>query len=151
MSRRLKILFTLIGLAVVGFIVIQFIPVGNIIPGLKFPGNPPVDQHFQWDSPQTEQLARSACYDCHSNETRYPWYANVAPASWLLNHDINEARDRMNFSTWNKQEFDVDSMIDQIQSGEMPKAIYLPLHPEARLTAEQKAQLIAGIQATFAN
>ncbi len=149
MFRRRKTIFALIGLAIVGFVVIQFIPVGNIISGLKFPGNPPVNQQFQWDSPQTEQLAKAACYDCHSNETKYPWYANVAPVSWLLYHDINEARDNLNFSTWSKQEIDVDKIINQIERGEMPKAIYLPLHPEANLTAEQKTQLIAGLRETF--
>ena len=71
--------------------------------------------------------------------------------SWLLYHDINEARGKLNFSTWTKQEIDVDNIIDQIEKGVMPKFIYLPLHPEARLTAERKALLIAGLQATFAN
>ena len=63
--------------------------------------------------------------------------------------NINFARDALNFSTWSKQEIDVDDIIDQIETGAMPKPIYLPLHPEANLTAEQKAQLIAGLRATF--
>ena len=103
MSRRLKIVFGIIGLGIVGFIVIQFIPMGNFRERFKFPGNPAVNQQFQWNSPQTEQLARAACYDCHSNETKYPWYASIAPVSWLVYHDINEGRDNLNFSTWAKK------------------------------------------------
>lgn len=149
MSRRMKMILGVIALAIVGFLVIQILPLGNVIPTLQFPGNPAVEQQIQWDSPQTEQLARAACYDCHSNETVYPWYANVAPVKWLVYHDINEGRERMNFSTWQMREFDVDTMVDMIEKGQMPKSVYLPMHPEARFTAEQKAQLIAGIEATF--
>ncbi len=149
MSRRLKMIVSAVVVIGIGFLVIQIIPVGSIIPELRFPGNPPVQQQFQWDSPQTEQLVKAACYDCHSNETRYPWYATVAPFSWLVDHDINEGRDNLNFSTTAKENVDVNDIVNQIQSGEMPKSIYLPIHPEARLTDEQKAQLIAGIRATF--
>ena len=151
MSRRRKLILGVIGVIFVGFIGLQLIPPEQVFSDYKYPGNPPVGQQFQWDSPQTEQLARSACYDCHSNETVYPWYSHIAPVSWLVYDDVNVARDSLNFSTWTKQEIDVDDIIDQIQQGAMPKPIYLPLHPEAHLTAEQKAQLIAGLQATFAN
>jgi len=151
MSRRRKLILGVIGVIFVGFIGLQLIPPEQVFSDYKYPGNPPVGQQFQWDSPQTEQLARSACYDCHSNETVYPWYSHIAPVSWLVYDDVNVARDSLNFSTWTKQEIDVDDIIDQIQQGAMPKPIYLPLHPEAQLTAEQKAQLIAGLQATFAN
>lgn len=149
MSRRRQIVLGIAILIVALFISLQIIPPEKIRPDYKFPGNPPVNQQFQWDSPQTEQLARAACYDCHSNETRYPWYASVAPASWLVNYDVNFARDALNFSTWGKSDMDLNSMIDQIESGEMPKAIYLPLHPEAQLSAAQKQQLIVGLKATF--
>jgi hypothetical protein len=151
MSRRRKILLSIVAILVIGFVVLQLIPPEKIFPDYKYTGNPPVDPQFKWDSPQTEQLARAACYDCHSNETRYPWYSHFAPVSWLINRDVNVARDNLNFSTWTKQEIDVGDIIDQIQDGAMPLPIYLPLHPEAQLTAEQKAQLIAGLQATFAN
>ncbi|MBA3873051.1 MAG: heme-binding domain-containing protein [Anaerolineae bacterium] len=149
MSRRRKVLLGIVAVIVIAFIGLQLIPPEKVFSDYKFPGNPPVDAQFQWDSPQTEQLARSACYDCHSNETRYPWYSHVAPVSWLIYDDINVARDSLNFSTWSKREIDVNDIIDQIQQGAMPLPIYLPLHSEAQLTAEQKAQLIAGLQATF--
>jgi hypothetical protein len=151
MSRGRKILLGIVAMIVIGFIGLQLIPPEKVFPDYKYPGNPAIDPQFQWDSPQTEQLARAACYDCHSNETRYPWYSHIAPVSWLLYRDINVARDNLNFSTWNKQEIDVDDIINQIEQGAMPKSNYLPLHPEAQLTTEQKAELIAGLQATFAH
>lgn len=149
MNRRRKIVVGLVVAAVAVFAIFQVFPIGNFAPDMRFPGNPPVDAQFTWDSPQTEQLVRSACYDCHSNETRYPWYGNIAPVSWLVYHDINEGRENLNFSTWTAREIEVDNLIDQIETGNMPKSIYLPMHPEANLTAEQKAQLIAGLRATF--
>ena len=149
MSRRLQILLGVTMLVVAAFVSLQIIPPEKISPDYKYPGNPPVDQQFQWNSPQTEQLVRAACYDCHSNETRYPWYAHIAPSSWLINYDVNIARDALNFSTLGKSEIDLNDMIDLIQEGAMPKSIYLPLHSEANLSPEQKTQLIAGLRATF--
>jgi len=149
MSRRRKIILGVAAIPVLLFIGLQLIPPEQVFSDYKYPGNPPVDPQFTWDSPQTEQLARSACYDCHSNETRYPWYSHIAPVSWLIYGDINVARDNLNFSTWTKQEIDLNDIIDQIQQGAMPLPIYLPLHPAAQLTDDQKAQLIAGLEATF--
>ncbi len=83
--------------AVVGAVAlaaIQFVPYG------RDHTNPPVTASPAWDSPRTEQLVRAACYDCHSNETVWPWYSSVAPASWLLQRDVDEGRDHMNFSEW---------------------------------------------------
>lgn len=109
--------------------------------------NPPVTHTVQWDSPRTEALARAACFDCHSNETRWPWYAYVAPMAQLVVHDVQEGRENMNFSTG--RELEGDEMIENIESGEMPLPIYVPLHPEANLSAEDKATLIEGLRATF--
>ena len=78
------------GLLAVGLIAIQLIPVNRT--------NPPVTAPIKWDSPTTEALARRACMDCHSNETVWPWYSYVAPASWLVYFDVQEARSRLNFS-----------------------------------------------------
>jgi cytochrome c551/c552 len=78
------------GLLVVGLIAIQLVPVNHT--------NPPVTAPIKWNSAETEALARRACMDCHSNETVWPWYSNVAPASWLVYYDVVEARSRLNFS-----------------------------------------------------
>ncbi len=148
MSRRIRtIILTIVGIGIIGFVILQIIPAGSINAKFATPGNPPVTNSIKWDSAQTEQLARSACFDCHSNETRSVWYSNIAPVSWLVNKDINEGRQKLNFST--SRELEGDEMIEQIQRGKMPPAIYLPMHPEANLTATQKQQLMGGFQATF--
>lgn len=139
MSIR-RVIVGIVAVAIVGFVILQFIPGFDIT-------NPPVTQAIQWDSPETEQLIRAACYDCHSNETVWPWYSQIAPVKWLVVHDVDEGRQEMNLSTGRRIE--ADEMIEQIERGEMPPRIYLPLHPEANLSAEQKAALIAGIEATL--
>ncbi|MCA9836062.1 MAG: heme-binding domain-containing protein [Trueperaceae bacterium] len=135
-AKYLLWLFT--GLLVL-FIVIQFIPLA----GAKT--NPPVQAEPQWDSPQTRELAVRACYDCHSNETVWPWYSNVAPISWLVIHDTMEGREKLNFSEWNLPQREADEAAETVQDGEMPLKIYLPTHPEARLTNEERDQLIQGL------
>ncbi|GAB4433623.1 MAG: heme-binding domain-containing protein [Anaerolineae bacterium] len=140
-SRVVKILGGLALFAVVGFVLIQLIPVSRT--------NPPVVSEPNWDSPQTRALMERACFDCHSNETKWPAYAYVAPVSWLVARDVNEGRDKFNLSDWLNNPGEGKEMIETIQKGEMPMPIYLPLHPEARLTAAEQAQLIAGIEATF--
>ena len=148
MSRRTRnIILGILGLGIIVFVIFQIIPAGSINADFASPGNPPVTYEIKWDSPETEKLARAACFDCHSNETRYPWYSNIAPMAWLVNSDINQARKKMNFSTGSK--LFSDEMEENIESGEMPKPLYLPLHPEANLTPEQKKQLIDGLIATF--
>jgi len=141
MKKKLKWIFVL---AVVVFIGMQF---AN--PSLK---NPPVIPGHDLMTtnpppPEVAALLHRACYDCHSNETVWPWYSNIAPISWLLVHDVDEGRGKMNFSTGSH--LDARDMIRQIQNGSMPKSIYLPLHPDANLSDTEKADLIAGITATF--
>ena len=136
-GRRIGIIILL------ALVAIQFVPVGD---GLT---NPPVTQSVRWDSPRTEELARRACYDCHSNETKWPWYAHVAPVSWLVAHDVHEAREHLNFSEWDKEQRDADEATHEVEEGEMPLAIYTLLHPEARLGDSAKAQLIEGLRKTL--
>ena len=92
-------------------------------------------------------LLRAACYDCHSNETEWPWYASVAPASWLCVKDTNEGRRHLNFSEWGnyppgKVEHKLEEIAEYVEEGEMPLAVYLPLHAEARLSDEDRAVLV---------
>lgn len=136
--KKKVILWVLIGLVVVGLL-IQLIP----LPGRG--NNPPVVSEPPWDSPQTRLLVKRACFDCHSNESRWPLYAYVAPVSWLIYNDVMEGRSRMNFSEWNTRSRDMGDIIEEIQSGGMPPAIYLPMHPEAQLTVAEKQQLITGL------
>ncbi|MCB9451028.1 MAG: heme-binding domain-containing protein [Anaerolineaceae bacterium] len=135
-----RIILGVLGVAVLGFLAIQFVP------GYERT-NPPVTQTINWSSAETEALMRRACYDCHSNETVWPWYSNIAPVSWLVVDDVNEGRRKLNFSTGHG-EMEARELIEQIERGSMPPSKYLITHPEANLTTEEKAALIAGIRAT---
>lgn len=92
-------------------------------------------------TPQVTAILDRSCNDCHSNKTRWPWYSNVAPVSWLVIGDVNEGRQNMNLSEWGRYtERDVDGLLKQIcrevKSGGMPLAIYKPLHPSSKLSTE---------------
>src|SRR5262245_16995178 len=98
MSRRRKIIIGVVVLGIVGFLVMQVFPLGSLRPVYERHPNPPVLVNIQWSSPEVAGLVKRACYDCHSNETNYPWYSNIAPVSWLITRDINVGRAVMNFS-----------------------------------------------------
>jgi len=131
------------GAILAGFLLIQLVPYGHDHT------NPPVTGEPAWDSSATKALAQRACFDCHSNETAWPWYSNVAPVSWLLQRHVTEGRERLNFSTWGTGHQEVEHAARLIQQGEMPPWDYLLLHPAARLGDAEKAQLISGLQATL--
>jgi len=128
--------------AIVVGVVIQLIPFGHQHT------NPAVVREPAWDSPRTRELARRACFDCHSNETAWPWYSNVAPVSWLTQRDVNGGRMHLDFSEWNKPQRHAGHVLEEIRSGDMPLWFYLPMHSTARLAADEKAALIAGFQKT---
>jgi Haem-binding domain len=134
------ILFVALGLVVL-FLLIQLVPFG------RNHTNPPVVSEPKWDSPATRALAQRACFDCHSNETVWPWYSNVAPVSWLVASDVQDGRRRMNFSEWNRGfQPSIGEISGIIQEGEMPPAQYLLMHPQARLTDTEKQSLINGLR-----
>ncbi len=149
MKRLLLVGGGLIVAALVLFGLIQLAPTG-----VSFT-NPPVVSEPKWNSPQTRALAQRACFDCHSNETAWPWYTRIAPVSWLTAHDVIDGRARLNFSTWGQptsgrgEGTNVRDLVRAVQDGSMPPAIYLPLHPAAQLTADEQQHLVAGFQATF--
>lgn len=138
--KRALIIIIVVGVVLFGLL--QLIPVSLT--------NPPVVREIKWDSPQTRALAERACMDCHSNETKYPWYAGVAPMSLLLADHINEGREKMNFSNWDNYYVEFDEIEETIAEGKMPPRSYLLMHPEARLSDAEKQQLVAGLQATLA-
>jgi len=119
---------------IVVLIGIQFVPVDKT--------NPPVTGEIK--APENVmQILRNSCYDCHSNEVKWPWYSNVAPMSWLVAYDVDEAREHMNFSEWasysteDKAE-DIEEIWEEVEEGNMPLWYYLPLHPEAKLSDNDK-------------
>lgn len=128
--------------AIVGLVVIQAVPYG------RSHDDPPVTGEPEWDSPETLALAERACFDCHSNESEWPWYSNVAPISWLVQHDVDEGRERLNWSEWPGR-YEADEAAETVREGEMPPAVYTVIHPEARLSADELSQLAAGLERTF--
>ncbi|MGA7228882.1 MAG: heme-binding domain-containing protein [Acidimicrobiia bacterium] len=110
--------------------------------------NPPVITEPAWDSQQTLDLAKRACFDCHSNETKWAWYTNIAPMSWLIQHDVEEGRQKLNWSEWDNPPRENES-VETIREGSMPPRVYTLIHSEARLTDQEMSTLIDGMRATF--
>lgn len=142
-SRSLKRLLFTVGSLVVLFGLMQLVPYG------RTHSNPPTVQEPKWDSPRTRELAVRACFDCHSNETKWPWYADVAPMSWIVEFDIANGRSVINFSEWNRPfPLAVYSGLS-VRTGGMPIAKYRMAHPEAQLTPEETEALARGLDATL--
>ena len=94
-----------------------------------------------------EAILRTSCYDCHSNNTNYPWYSNIQPVRFFMEHHIKEAKEDLNFDEWGKyskrkQENKLDRIVKQIKSDEMPLASYTLIHKNARLTTVQKEEIM---------
>jgi hypothetical protein len=111
--------------------------------------NPPVTREPRWDRPETRALAVRACFDCHSNETVWPWYSHVAPVSWLTQWDVDEGRRKLNYSEWDRGQREANESAKTVRKGEMPPWFYVLPRPHARLTAAERTALIAGLEATF--
>lgn len=111
--------------------------------------NPPVRAEPAWDSPRTRELAARACFDCHSNQTRWLWYHRIAPVSWLVFSDVKEGREELNWSEWDRPQKRAAKAAREVSKGEMPLRIYALAHPEARLSTEERGELVRGLAATF--
>ncbi len=140
MSKTLRIvLLALLGI----FVIIQFFQIDK--------ENPPVvaEQNFvNIVSPPEDitKLLKDACYDCHSHETKYPWYTSVAPVSWWIAGHIEEGREHFNLSEWGtydaeKKAHKAEEAAEEVEEGHMPISTYPPLHPEARLSDAQRERL----------
>lgn len=141
-ARRKYGVTVVVALGVV-FAAIQLVPFGHSHV------NPPVTAEPTWNSPQTRALFQRACFDCHSNQTRWPWYSHVAPMSWLVQRDVDGGRSHLDFSQWNQPQRHAKDVAHEISSGAMPLWFYLPMHPAARLSAAEKQAMIAGAAATL--
>jgi hypothetical protein len=148
MTRKEKAAWMIAGTALTAFVVLQFLPIWWFEPTTNLT-NPPVLNDIRWNSPETAGMMERACYMCHSNETRLPLYMQVAPLSWVAAQRVNNAREVLNFSEQRADQISAEDVIEAIENGSMPPAQYLLLHPEAQLSAREKAQLIAGIRATL--
>ena len=119
------------------------------VPYGRHHGNPPVRVEPSWDAPVTRALAVRACYDCHSNETIWPWYAHVAPVSWLVQRDVDEGRRKLNFSEWDRPQKEAHESASAVRKGEMPPWFYTLVQREARISGVESRVLIAGLEATL--
>ena len=122
------------------FAAVQLVPYGWRRP------NPPVTQDAPWPDGEAEQIARSSCYDCHSNETDWPVYTYVAPFSWLTHKDVAEGRDKFNFSDWDEDHGDVDKAIKAVKDGSMPPDQYTWIHRGSSPSDEEIDDLVAALE-----
>jgi hypothetical protein len=140
-------------LSVVSSIAIAFVAVFALIQAVPYGrshSNGPVTGEPQWATPQTRELMVRACFGCHSNEVKYPSYANIAPISWAVQSHIDDGRGSVNYSEFSANSRRGRNTLRVIQSGFMPPSYYTRFgrHPEAKLTAEEMKTLIAGLEAT---
>jgi hypothetical protein len=137
-------LLKLLAAAIILLALIQFVPYG------KDHSNPPITGEPKWDSAKTKELFSRACKDCHSNETVWPWYSNYAPVSWLVQVDVSLGRKKFDVSEWGRPgKNEGDEAASEVREGKMPPFFYLPAHPEAKLSTEEKNDLAKGLAATF--
>lgn len=136
MARGLRRV-ALVGLVV--FVAMQLVPYG-----LRHP-NPPVVSEPVWPDARTEELARAACYGCHSNETDWPLYSYVAPMSFLVRWDVERGRDALNFSEWDEYSSEADDAAEVVADGSMPLDRYVLLHRDADLSAEERVELATAL------
>jgi mono/diheme cytochrome c family protein len=124
------------------FVAMQLVPYG------RDHTNPPVTGEPTWDTPATRALAKQACFDCHSNETEWPAYASIAPASWLVRRDVDEGRAVLNFSEWTRPQKEAKEAAKEVREGEMPPSAYKLIHAHARLSAADLDRLAQGLANT---
>jgi heme-binding protein len=136
MSILKRVLQVLIIIIAAGIIVAQF--VGPVRSNPVTAPSQSADTHLQI-SPEVRSILIRSCGDCHSNDTRWPWYSNVAPVSWFVIDHVNHGRQHLNFSEWgrytdNESEEMLEHICKEVKSGSMPLTSYTSIHKEARLS-----------------
>jgi hypothetical protein len=113
--------------------------------------NPPVTQDAPWPDGRARELATTACYDCHSNQTRWPPQSYVAPFSWMVTRDVEQGREALNFSTWfsagDTDDGEADDAAEVVADAEMPPRRYLLVHPDAALSDAERQVLVEALEA----
>ena len=138
--RRRFLLRAGLGLLAVA-VLLQLVPYG------RDHTNPAVTQDAPWPDGRARELATAACYDCHSNQTRWPPQSYVAPFSWLLTRDVEQGRDELNFSTWDAEGGEADDAAEAVAEGSMPPRRYLLVHPDASLSDAERQVLVEALEA----
>ena len=139
-----RTLFVVVSSLVVAFALMQLVPYRV--------SNAATRQEPSWDSPRTRELAVRACYDCHSNEVKTPWYGKVAPVSWWITNHVKEGRSALNFSEWRGSRGEAShEAAESVSEGSMPPASYtwLGLHSNAKLTPRERQELVDGLKASL--
>jgi len=111
--------------------------------------NPPLHVEPVWDSLETRELAVRTCFDCHSNQTIWPWYSHIAPFSWLMQRDVDQGRKKMNYSEWNRAQEHAVHSAKMVRERTMPPWRYVAFSPRANLSSAEIQALIRGLVATF--
>ena len=113
--------------------------------------NPPVTQDAPWPDGRARELATTACYDCHSNQTRWPPQSYVAPFSWMVTRDVEQGREALNFSTGfsagDTDDGEADDAAEVVADAEMPPRRYLLVHPDAALSDAERQVLVEALEA----
>jgi hypothetical protein len=103
--------------------------------------NPGISAEPDWPDPAIRTLAVRTCFDCHSNQTAWPWYSSVAPISWITQRHVDEGRQVLNFSEWGRPQEGLREAGEAVEEGEMPPGYYRFLHRSARLSPAETAAL----------
>lgn len=112
------------------------------------PTNPPAHTDLPWPDEESAELALDACYDCHSHITAWPWYTRIWPMSDFIQHDVEAGREYLNFSKMAEScctREQIDRAAETVNSGTMPLPYYIPLHPDADLSSDQRGVLVHGL------
>jgi hypothetical protein len=140
-TRRRRILLRAgLGLFAVA-VLLQLVPYG------RDHTNPAVTRDAPWPDGRARELATAACYDCHSNETRWPPQSFIAPFSWLVARDVEQGRAELNFSTWDEDDGEADDAAEAVAEGSMPPRRYLLVHPDAALDDAERQVLVDALEA----
>lgn len=142
----MKILKVIFWIFLIGFLVIQFIPVDKNIDTSTVSGTAFFEKY---DVPsEAQKILKTSCFDCHSNNTNYQWYHKVQPGTWYIQSHVNEGKEELNFDEFNsysakKQQHKLEESIEMIEEGEMPLSSYTLIHRDAKLSNDEKKQLVA--------
>ena len=144
MSARRRRLWQVVGVFGVLFLLLQVLPYGHAH------GAPATTKRASFPA-SARSLVAGACSDCHSNDTRFPWYSNIAPASLLVVNDVKGGRKRLNFSQWDRPQPALDDVLAAVRRKSMPPLQYKLIHGRSRLSAAERGRLMDALRKLYAS